>query len=88
MAHGVLRELADSSAEALLAFGRYTLFAGRLAAETPREILDTPRVPGFRVLRISRIGPTEWLASDGSKSIGPGWSALVVVFIHRLSKPA
>jgi phospholipid/cholesterol/gamma-HCH transport system permease protein len=39
MARGILREFAHSGAEALLALGRYALFAGRLAAETPRALL-------------------------------------------------
>ena len=39
MALGILRELADSAADTLRALGRYALFAGRLAAETPRALL-------------------------------------------------
>src|SRR5688572_14574631 len=39
MALGLLRELTDSAADTLRALGRYTLFAGRLAAETPRALL-------------------------------------------------
>ena len=43
MALGILRELADSAADSLRALGRYALFAGRLAAETPRALLRSPR---------------------------------------------
>src|SRR5688572_12339649 len=39
MALGILRELSDSTADTLRALGRYALFAGRLAAETPRALL-------------------------------------------------
>jgi phospholipid/cholesterol/gamma-HCH transport system permease protein len=39
MAYAILRELTDSGADALRALGRYALFAGRLAAETPRALL-------------------------------------------------
>ena len=39
MVHGILRELADSGTDTLRALGRYAMFAGRLAAETPRALL-------------------------------------------------
>jgi phospholipid/cholesterol/gamma-HCH transport system permease protein len=39
MPRGILREIADSAKDSLLALGSYALFAGRLAAETPRALL-------------------------------------------------
>ena len=36
---GILRELGASVQDSLLALGRYSIFAARLAAETPRALL-------------------------------------------------